>query len=178
MKKLLLLLLLIMAVAFMSCEKDDLNETPVLEARIIGEWETFKVEKQELILDFNTDGSLNQSMQWYDQTSQFSTESTLEFNEDYFFNDFYAGVLVGEGIWNEINEDMLSFTFNNPLNNWSDLANTYTVNFYCDNTISIQYLIPPPAGNHEFQDSDWYVIQYYRTPGTSECDDLIQYQVD
>ena len=56
MKK-LLLLLLIMAIVFMSCEKDDLNETPVPEARIIGEWETFKVEKQELILDFNTDGS-------------------------------------------------------------------------------------------------------------------------
>ena len=88
MKK--LLLLVIMAVAFMSCEKDNLNETPLPEARIIGEWETFKVEKQELILDFNTDGSLNQSMQWYDQTSQFSTESTLAFNEDYSFNDYYA----------------------------------------------------------------------------------------
>ena len=75
-------------------------------------------------------------MQWYDQTSQFSTESTIEFNEDYSFNDFYAGVLVAEGIWNEINDDMFSFTFNDPLHNWSDLVNTFTVNFYCDNTIS------------------------------------------
>ena len=56
-----LLLLIILAVAFMSCEKDDWSETPVAEAeaRITGEWETFKVEKQELLLDFNTDGSLN-----------------------------------------------------------------------------------------------------------------------
>ena len=79
-------------------------------------------------------------MATFDQTSQFSTDSTLEFNEDYSLNDFYAEVLVGEGIWNEINEDMFSFTFNDPLNNWSNLANTYSVIFYCDNTISIQYL--------------------------------------
>jgi hypothetical protein len=177
MKK-VFLLLTIMVVAFMSCGDNELNEAPIPEARIIGEWETYKVEKQELILDFNTDGSVNQSMEWFDQTSQFSIDSTLKFNEDYSFNDFYAEVLVGEGIWNEINEDIFSFTFNDPLNNWSDLANTYSVSFYCDNTISVQYLIPPPAGNHEFQDSDWYVIQYYRTPGTLECDDLIEYQLE
>ena len=43
------LLLVIMAVAFISCEKDDLDETPVPEARIIGEWEVFKLEKQDQV---------------------------------------------------------------------------------------------------------------------------------
>ena len=113
-----------------------LNETPIPKARIIGEWEAYKVEKQELILGFKANGSLNQSIQWFDQTSKLSTESRLAFNEDYSFNDFYARVLIGKGIWNEINKDMYIFTFNDPLNNWWNLDNTCTVNFYCDNTIS------------------------------------------
>ena len=95
-----------------------LNETPTPKARIIGEWEAYKVEKQELILGFKANGSLNQSIQWFDQTSKLSTESRLAFNEDYSFNDFYARVLIGKGIWNEINKDMYIFTFNDPLNNW------------------------------------------------------------
>ena len=49
---------------------------------------------------------------------------------------------------------------------------------YCDNTMSIQYRKPPPVGDNDFQDTDFYAIQYYRTPSTEACADLIEYQVD
>ena len=147
---------------------------------ITGEWEMFKREKQDIyIAEITPDLEFIYDMHWIDVTSAFATESTLEFNEDYSFSDFYADVLVAEGIWNVSDDEMFSFTFNDDSSNgWSDLQDTYTVNFYCDNTMSIQYLVPPPAGDNDFQDSDFYVIQYYRTPGTSECEDLIEYQVD
>jgi hypothetical protein len=178
-----LILLVIMAVAFMSCEKDDLNETPVAEVevqtRIIGEWEMFKREKQDIYLvEITPDLEGIWEMHWIDLTSSQATESTLEFNEDYSFSDFYAAVLVSDGIWNKIDDDTYSFTFNDPLGNWSEYSDTYLVNFYCDNTMSIQFLIPPPVGDNDFQDIDFYSIQYYRTPGTEECADLIEYQVD
>ncbi|MDB9960854.1 hypothetical protein OAD62_02035 [Oceanihabitans sp.] len=179
------LLLAIMLIAFNSCDTDDINETPTPEAetevdditRILGEWEMFKREKQDLTLDFDA-GELIQSVQWIDVTSSIATESILEFNEDYSFGDFYADVLVSDGIWNKVDDYTYSFTFNDPLRNWSEYTDTYAVNFYCDNTMSIQFLTPPPAGEHDFQDADWYIIQYYRSPGTRECADLIEYLVD
>jgi hypothetical protein len=175
MKKLLFLSLL--TLSLFSCESEDSNEQP-LPAKVLGEWETYKVEKQELHLEgFNGVQAIH-SIKWYDQTSQFSTESTLEFNEDSTFKNFYANVTTGEGTWNIIDDQTFNFTFNDPLRNWSDLENSYTVNFYCDNTMSIQYRITPPAGNHDFQDADWHIIQYYRTPGTLQCDDSIDYKVN
>jgi hypothetical protein len=41
-----------------------------------------------------------------------TTELTLEFNEDYSFHSLYAHVVQSNGIWNEINKDNFSLTFN------------------------------------------------------------------
>jgi hypothetical protein len=181
------LLLAIMVVAFSSCDTDDLNETLTPEAetetevddvtRILGEWEMFKREAQELSLDF-IDGELIYSVKWYDLTGSFATEAKLEFNEDYSFGHFYAEVPVSDGIWNKVDDDTYSLTFNDTQENWSEYTDTYVVNFYCDNTMSIQYRKPPPVGDNDFQDTDFYAIQYYRTPSTEACADLIEYQVD
>ena len=173
-KKLLFLTLL--SLSLFSCESEDSKEQPI-PAMVLGEWETYKLERQELHLE-SANGELIQSIKWYDQTSQFATESTLAFTEDNTFKNFYANVTTGEGTWNTIDDKTFNFTFNNPLSNWSALEDSYTVNFYCNNSMSIQYRIVPPAGNHNFQNTDWYIIQYYRTPGTSQCDDSINYKVN
>ena len=44
--------------------------------------------------------------------------------------------------------------------------------------MSIEYLVEAPAGNHDFQNSDWYAVGYYRTPGSVECDAQIEYYVE
>ena len=134
----------------------------------------YKVEKQDLVLDF-VNGEMVQSMEWYDLTPSAEPEPSLIFDNDNTFETSYAGVITGEGVWSEIDENSFSFTFNQNL--WSSLESNYIVQFDCDNTMSIKYLVEPPAGNHDFQDSDWYLVQYFRTPETVECDDLVNYYV-
>lgn len=145
----------------------------------IGEWELYRLEKQELYFEgFNDDYSeAIHSMKWYNQTSSRATESTIIFHEDNSIQNFYADVLVGEGTWTHTLDGTYSFMFNDGANNWSDLTDTYTVNMHCSNTMSIQYLVPPPAGSHGFQEADWSIIAYHRMPGTYECDDSIGYKV-
>jgi hypothetical protein len=163
-----------------SCEKDNLDDTTTVtsdqnaSARIVGEWEAYKREVEELILGFE-DGEMVQSMGWIDLTSSFANEGTLEFYEDHTFISFYAGVQTHEGDWIEENDSTFSFTFDEYP--WSDLTETYVVNFHCDNTMSINFRVEPPAGNHDFQDANWYEESYFRIPGTTQCDDLIDYYV-
>jgi len=114
-------------------------------------------------------------MEWYDLTPSAEPEPSLIFDNDNTFETSYAGVITGVGVWSEIDENLFSFTFNQ--NPWSSLESNYIVQFYCDNTMSIKYLVESPAGNHDFQDSDWYLVQYFRTPETVECDDLVNYYV-
>jgi hypothetical protein len=170
MKRLLLLSTLLIC-AF-SCENED--NIVAAQAKVIGEWEVYKVEKQYLVLDF-VNGEMVQSMEWYDLTPSAEPEPSLIFDNDNTFETSYAGVITGEGVWSEIDENSFSFTFNQNL--WSSLESNYIVQFDCDNTMSIKYLVEPPAGNHDFQDSDWYLVQYFRTPETVECDDLVNYYV-
>ena len=167
-------LLLIAIMTLSSCEKEDSDNLISAPEKVIGEWEVYKFEKQELILDFE-DGEMVQSMEWYDQTPSQEPEVSLTFNNDNTFETFYADVITGEGVWSEIDENSFSFTFNQ--NPWSSLESNYIVQFHCDNTMSIKHLVEPPAGNHDFQDSDWYVVRYYRAPESVECDDLINYYV-
>ena len=114
-------------------------------------------------------------MAWSDLTPSQEPEPSLKFNGDNTFEQFYAAVLTREGIWSEIDENSFSFTFNQDP--WSSLQSNYIVQFHCDNTMSIEYLVEAPAGNHDFQDSDWYAVRYFRTQGTDECDDLVNYYV-
>ena len=163
-----------------SCEKENLDETTTVTsdqtapARMLGEWEHYKREVEELILEFE-DGEMVQSMEWIDLTSSMANELTLEFYEDLTFSGFYAGVETHQGAWSEENDSTFIFTFDEYP--WSDLTETYVVNFHCDSTMSIKFRVEPPAGNNDFQDEDWYEVSYFRAPGTTQCDDLIDYYV-
>jgi len=176
-------------VAFISCDSDDLNETNAVQdenqedmidiSRILGEWESFAREKQDIYLvEITPDLEGIYAMHWVDFTSPRNPEFTIDFYEDYSFGNFYADVLVSDGVWNKIDDDTYTFSFNDPIANWSDYTNTYYVNFYCDNTMSIEYLIPPPAGDNDFQETDFYEIVYFRTPESEECSDLIDFYVE
>ena len=170
MKKLVLLIAIII---LCSCEKDDTGNVIPAPAKVLGEWEPYKIERQVLILDWNA-GDLVQSIGWSDVTPS-SMNVSMKFNEDFSFNVFYDTVITSGGIWSKTNDDNFSLTFNT--NPFSDLQENYKINFYCDNTMSIQYLLEAPAGDHDFQNDDWYIIQYYRLPETLACDDLINYNV-
>ena len=164
--------MLLLAITFSSCSEDS-NSILEKPAKILGEWENYRVEKNEIVGTGFSDGNAIFEKQWYNQTSQFSTRNTLTFNEDYTFTNFYAEVVVATGFWNKTNNDTFSFTFND--HRWSEATETYIVNFHCDNTMSIEYLTPIPAGNHGFK--DFYSINYFRNPETNECNDLVDYYV-
>ena len=173
-----------------SCEKENIDITNTVtpestsSAKILGEWEMYKVEKHELMLDSITldPPQAFSSMVWFDQTSSMVNETTMDFNDDNTFQNFYADVLVFVGNWSEVNESEFTLTFvpeESPAGSeWSDINTDYIVTVYCDNSMSIEYQIAPPAGNHEWHDADWHYIAYFRTPGTTQCDDLIDYYVE
>lgn len=178
MKKVVFLSLI--ALCMMGCDDEQAlpiedNTTIEEKSQIIGDWELYRAEKHDLHMEFD-DGQLVTSMKWIDVTSTRASEMTLEFDDDNTFENYYAGVKTHEGTWGKINDKTFDFTFSE--NAWSDMTNTYTVNVHCNNTISIKYRVNPPAGNHKYHDDEWYYIQYYRTPGTSECDDWIDYYVE
>ena len=129
------ILLSVFAVLMFGCSK---NDTP---PKIIGEWEVYKFERQTLSLDSidATTFDLYQSMAWSDLTPSQEPEPSLRFNDDNTFEQFYAAVLTREGIWTEIDKNLFSFTFNQDP--WSSLQSNYIVQFHCDNTMSIEYLV-------------------------------------
>ncbi|MFT4755311.1 MAG: hypothetical protein ACI85Q_002880 [Salibacteraceae bacterium] len=171
-----------------SCKKEnlDVNETKVTgveqtePAKIVGTWEMYKVEKQELRLDsltLNPPQSFT-SMVWYDQTSSMANEQTIDFNDDLTFDSFYAGVPISAGTWDALNDSTFTLSFSSTgSGEWSDITTDYIVTVYCDNTMSVAYLIAPPVGNHEHQGADWHYVAYFRAPGSVECDGLIDYYV-
>ena len=86
MKKLFLLSTLLIF-AF-SCEKEDTNDLTSPQAKVIGEWEVYKFEKQDLAQDF-VNGEIVQSMEWNDLTPSAEPEPSLTFDSDNTFETNY-----------------------------------------------------------------------------------------
>ncbi|MGB1037617.1 MAG: hypothetical protein ACPGYY_03145 [Bacteroidia bacterium] len=183
----ILLLTLSSIVVVSSCQKENIDETITVikdqdtAPRILGDWEAFKVEKHELVLDSlaGSPPKAFHSMIWKDQTSVRTSDSKIKFNNDNTFQDFYAEVEVFDGTWDQLNDSTYTMTFDsNGSGEWSDINTDYLIKVHCDNSISVQHLIAPPAGTHEYQDSNWQVITYFRTLGSMECDELIDFKVE
>ena len=79
MKKIFLLSTLLIF-AF-SCEKEDTDSLISLEAKVLGEWEVYKFETQELVQEL-VNGEIVQSMEWYDLTPSAEPEPSLIFEND------------------------------------------------------------------------------------------------
>lgn len=178
------LLFLVGATVLSSCQKENIDKTITVvpeettSAKLTGEWEAYKVEKQELQLDSFGGSPLRafHSMVWADRTSSRADKTTMNFKDDNTFENFYEGVLFSEGTWKAVNDSTFTMTFN-PNEEWSDITTDYIVTKHCDNTISVGHLVAPPAGNHDYQNAEWNIINYFRTPGTTECSDFIDYKI-
>lgn len=167
---------------FASCNKESKDETitvlPSTQSvpKIVGDWEVYKIENQSLQLDM-VGGQLINTMEWFAYTSPTYSDIQLTFLNDSTFEERYAGVLVGNGSWENVAgiDNQFTFIFNGTP--WSDFQDTYTLEMYCDSTMSIKYRVAPPAGNHEFQTAEWYEEIYYKRPGSTPCEASIEYNV-
>ena len=150
MKK--LLLLFILTLTFVSCEKGELNEEKLdnVSTKVIGEW---------------TGTEWTYIDQWFQNTRD-NSEIILEFKEDGTFVDRYANVPIANGVWGKLEDGRYYFDYVQEENNTNgELTQRRFITFYCDNTYSIKV-----AGNER-------TVYYYRMIGTTECSDLINYNV-
>jgi hypothetical protein len=170
------------ALMFTACDKESKDETITVllpaaaTPKIVGEWEVYKIEKQNLQLDI-VDGQLVHTMEWFAYTSPTYSDIQLSFSSDNTFEERYAGVLTNNGTWVEVANSENEFTFTFSGTPWSEFQDTYTLQMYCDSTLSIKYRVAPPAGNHDFQTAEWYEEIYYKRPGANPCEDSIEYNV-
>jgi len=63
-----------------SCKEEDTDSLISLEAKVIGEWEVYKFEKQELVQEL-VNGEIVQSMKWCDLTPSAEPEPSLIFKK-------------------------------------------------------------------------------------------------
>ena len=166
MKK--LLLLTVLTLSFWSCENDQVNDSEPTNAnaKVLGEWELYRDENLESIIDQWTGTEWTYVDQWFQNTRE-NSQIILEFKEDGTFVDRYADVPIAAGIWEKIDDTHFYFDYNTDDININDtFANRRHITFYCDNTYSIEI-----EGNDR-------VIYYYRIIGTTECSELINYNVN
>ncbi len=161
------LLLAILALTFMSCEKDELNETPpaAVSAQVLGEWELYRDENLESIIDQWTGTEWTYIDQWFQNTRE-DSQIILEFKDDGTFIGRYADVPTSNGVWGELGDDRYYFDYIQEDNINEQLIQRRYITFYCDNTYSIDI-----EGNDR-------AVYYYRVIGTTECSDLINYKVN
>ncbi|WP_299123595.1 hypothetical protein [uncultured Winogradskyella sp.] len=165
MKK--LALLLVMALAFMGCEKDELNENQenLAETEVLGTWELYRDENLESIPDEWTGTEWTTVDKWFQNTRE-NSEIILEFKEDNTFIDRYADVEVANGIWGLLNDGRIYFDYIQGETTNEQLTQRRFLTIHCDNTYSIEI-----EGNDR-------AVYYYRKMGTTECADLINYNVE
>lgn len=189
MKTTIMLLTVSASALLVGCKKESIDETitvipptPIPVARVLGDWELYKAEKNvlitDVIIDSNGQPSAVNSIAWGDVTSPMSNEITYKFNDNHTFQEFYAGVQTGQGNWEEVASKPDEFTMVYDVTPDFALEDTFMVKIHCDNTMSVQVRMVPPAGNIGLDNEVWTYISYYRTPETLQCDDLIDYQVD
>jgi hypothetical protein len=168
-----------------SCKKENVDETITVipptpaAAKIEGNWELYRVERQELVSEF-IGGEIVLSMRWINDTPSSAADLTMTFDGDKTFEDFYAEVPSENGNWEAVagNPNLFTVTYNEDGGPSSHLQDTYTFQLACDNTMSMKYRVDPPVGNHPFQNEEWYITLYFKTPGTVPCDSLVDYNVN
>lgn len=163
-----LVLVLVVAAAFISCEKDDVNDgqEPAIAAKVIGEWELYRDESLESIIDEWTGTEWTTVDQWFQNTRE-DSEIILEFKTDGTFVSRYADVVTANGVWTKLNDGRYSFDFIQDDTNPNEaLTQTRYITIHCDNTYSIEI------------DGNDRRVDYYRITGTTECSDLITYNVN
>lgn len=165
MKK--LALVLVLAVSFMSCEKDEYNETEqeTLEAKVLGTWELYRDENLESIIDQWTGTEWTYVDQWFQNTRE-DSGIILEFRDDNTFSSLYVDVEIASGTWALLEDGSFYFDYIQEDTINDALTQRRYLTMHCDNTYSITI-----EGNDRS-------VYYYRIIGTTECSELITYNVE
>lgn len=162
-----LLLLALLAISFMSCEKDSIDEPEQeLAAAVLGEWELYRDENLESIIDEWTGTEWTRKDMWYQNTRE-NSRIIIEFRADGTFVDRYADVEVANGVWGLMDDGSYYFDYDLDGDNTNEsLKGRRMISIYCNNTYAIEI-----EGNDR-------AIYYYRLIGTIECFELIEYNVE
>lgn len=162
-----LIVLLVLALSFTSCEKDELNnnEQNLTETEVLGTWELYRDENLQSVIDEWTGTEWTTKDEWYQNTRENSL-IILEFKSDNTFVDRYADVEVANGTWSLLDDGRYSFEYTQEKNAINEqLTQSRYITIHCDNTYSMTI-----EGNDR-------AIYYYRKMNTTECTDLITYNV-
>jgi hypothetical protein len=165
MKK--LVLLTVLAIAFISCDKEDINEIqePTAEARVVGTWQMYKDENLESIIDEWTGTDWTYVDQWFQNTRE-DSDIILEFRADGTFVDRYADVETANGVWGVLDDGRYYFDYIQDGENTNEfLIQRRYITIYCDNTYALNI------------DGNDRRVEYYKIIDTVECSDLITYNV-
>jgi hypothetical protein len=162
-----LLLILLLAFSFTSCEKDDSIEPQKAEtAKVIGTWELYIDERLESVIDQWTGTEFTYKDEWY-QNVRDDSGIILEFKSDGTFLDKYVDVVTANGTWGKLTDGRYYFDYNQESTNGNDaLTQKRFLTVHCDNTYSLEI------------DGNDRAIDYYRITGSTECGDLITYNVE
>jgi hypothetical protein len=151
---------------FINLNSCDINNNNIQELnQVIGEWEMYRDENLETVIDQWTGTDWTTKDDWFANIRQ-DSQIILSFNPDGTFQDKYASVSFANGVWKKINEKRYYFDYVQEAGSINEnLIQRRYINFYCDNTFSVEV-----EGNLRR-------IEYYRKMNTNECSDLIVYNV-
>ena len=162
MRKLAFVILI--TISFMSCEKNETLGVQPENAKVLGEWQLYRSEKLEYVIDQWTGTSWTHIDKWFKNIRQ-DSPIIHEFKEDGTFLDKYAAVVVAKGTWQKIDDNTYSFQYSEESKTTNtNLPEKNYVTFYCDNTYAIKY---------ENNTS----VDYYKILNDTECAESITYYV-
>jgi len=162
-----LLLLALLAISFTSCEKDSIDEPEQeVAAAVLGEWQLYRDENLESVIDKWTGTDWTYVDKWFQNTREDSI-IILEFRADGTFVNRYGDVETASGIW-ELSDDGAYFLNydEDDISKNKAFAGKRVLSIFCDNTFSVKI-----EGNDR-------AIDYYKLIGTTECSELIEYNVE
>ncbi|MFC6268066.1 hypothetical protein [Frigoriflavimonas asaccharolytica] len=168
MKKVFLLLLA--AITIISCRTEDSIAEPEVQqveaaAKVIGEWQNYRDEKEETVLDQWTGSAWTTKQEWY-KTLRPNSQIILEFAADGTFKDKYGTVVTSTGVWAKLANGSYTFNYVQGANPNPALNGTRIMKFYCDNTYSVKV-----EGNEKS-------ILYYKKIAETECGATVPYKVN
>lgn len=158
-----LVLLFVLTFVFTSCEENETIE--VQPAKVIGEWQMYRNENLESIIDQWTGTEWTYVDKWF-RTIRNNSQIILEFKEDGTFIDFYADVPVANGTWGQLEDNRYYFDYVQDTANLNEaLIQRRYITFYCDNTYTVEIK------------GDSKTINYYKEIDAIECASAINYKV-
>ncbi len=159
--------LVLVLISFTSCSSDDDTTDNSAEVnQVVGEWQMYRTENLEAVIDQWTGTEWTYVDQWFKNVWE-DSEILITFNNDGTFTEFYATVETANGTWEKLEDGRYSYNYTLEVDNTNEvLVGTRLITVHCDNTFSV------------ITEGDDRNVAYYRTRNTTECSDLITYNLE